>query len=296
MIRVVVACCSVTLTHPWCCEMQDGAFDELCKVPDANTIEQVEALQSLLARYKPKKPLATDDDDDVADNDNDDDDDEFVRLCVAYSQETMSTNCTLRHHDRISRWCHANGLDLLQIHAQHHEAPQPSAAQVIKSAQLLSRRSDDDGDWQTIEAVRDALVTIPWNNTAPHTTDTSTSAAPSTSPSPSPSTSPSPSAQQEQPSDIPMTTTEKKRTSAEIERDIMTEVFGAFQGATAAAGPAVAHDDPFALEFDADGGFEDAIQKMRRLREASQQVDDEQRRQIAAHVSLQFAKMLGLSE
>lgn len=55
-------------------------------------------------------------------------------------------------------------------------------------------------------------------------------------------------------------------------------------------------DDPLELEFDLNEGFESTISKMRMLREKAQSVDDEERRQIAAHVSLQFAKMLGLPE
>jgi len=79
------------------------------------------------------------------------------------------------------------------------------------------------------------------------------------------------------------------------QRELLDDVFGKFCGATStdAVGPI---DDPLELEFDLNEGFESTISKMRMLREKAQSVDDEERRQIAAHVSLQFAKMLGLPE
>ena len=73
----------------------------------------------------------------------------------------------------------------------------------------------------------------------------------------------------------------------------MHEVFGAY--APAAEHATAADDDPLALEFDLDDGFDQTIQKVKMLREMAQGKDDDERRQIAAHVSMQFAKMLGIT-
>ena len=151
-------------------------------LPEAHTIEQVEALQSLLGRYSKRtddddfdgRNHKDDDDDAAADtshNDGDDndlvreDDADLVRLCVAYSHDPKHQ---FSDRDHVEQWCRVNGFDLVQVTASAAaaaaasitEEQQQQQQQLVSGVRLLADDSEDV--CETIDTIRESLLCIRW--------------------------------------------------------------------------------------------------------------------------------------